>query len=472
MAATLAGCSETRPAPAPSHSAGPSTPSASITADMGEMGPTVEPVLVPGLTTDTSSTESQGLQIHVKWPIVPGATALNTAVASWAGGREQDFRSQAQPSSENPPEIGVSDMVFLASGQVAGVRMEEYVNYGASGATTHHTFYGGADGSWVIPGRGLFTDAAMPEVVKALLAAVPRADRAEAERLDDPFQVLDDSIVRPDGSVTIALQQGLLTAYSDGTPSVTIPDGQARGWLSAHGRDVVAAAQSPSPWAGTAAPTVSPISPTAVPPGTPAAGGVDCAVVACIALTYDDGPSRYTNTLLDHLAAAGVPATLFVVGQNVAQHADVLKRAAAMGVEVANHTWSHRDLARLAPAQARSEVDRTQAAIEAAIGIRPTLLRPPYGSFSAATKGLGLPLVNWDVDTLDWQNRNAAITTKRALAGARRGSIILMHDIHPSSVDATPGIIAALKKRGFTLVTVDQLLNGPKPGQVYFRLGR
>lgn len=110
--------------------------------------------------------------------------------------------------------------------------------------------------------------------------------------------------------------------------------------------------------------------------------------------------------MLDHLAIARVPATLFV-GQNFARGAATLKRADAQGVEVANHTWSLRDLAKLGPDQAKSEIDGTQEAIQAAIGKRPTLLRPPYGSHGPGTRQLGLPLILWDVDTLDWQNRNA-----------------------------------------------------------------
>lgn len=174
--------------------------------------------------------------------------------------------------------------------------------------------------------------------------------------------------------------------------------------------------------------------------------------------------------MLDHLAIARVPATLFV-GQNFARGAATLKRADAQGVEVANHTWSLRDLAKLGPDQAKSEIDGTQEAIQAAIGKRPTLLRPPYGSHGPGTRQLGLPLILWDVDTLDWQNRNAATTTQRALATVRPGSIILMHDIQTSSVAATPSIIAELTSRGYTLVTTTQLLGTPEAGAVVNRLG-
>ncbi len=96
-------------------------------------------------------------------------------------------------------------------------------------------------------------------------------------------------------------------------------------------------------------------------------------------------------------------------------------------------------------------------------------MRPPYGSYAPQTTTLGQSIILWDVDTEDWKNRSAAVTTNRALATVRSGSIILMHDIHASTVEAVPGIVAALKARGFTLVTIPQLLGSTTPGKVYTR---
>ncbi len=194
---------------------------------------------------------------------------------------------------------------------------------------------------------------------------------------------------------------------------------------------------------------------------------VDCAVDRCIALTYDDGPGPYTSRLLDELSVAGAPATFFMLGRNAKEYPKEVARAARLGMVVADHTWDHQDLTRLSKAKQRQEVDSTAQLLERLSGNPVTLLRPPYGAYDAAVRRLGMAVVLWTVDTQDWKNRNAATTTKRARAGARPGAILLMHDIHPTTVTATPGIIAALRKEGYTLVTVPQLLGTTTPGTVY-----
>ena len=92
-------------------------------------------------------------------------------------------------------------------------------------------------------------------------------------------------------------------------------------------------------------------------------------------------------------------------------------------------------------------------------------MRPPYGSYNAATKAIGLPIILWDVDTLDWKNRNASVVTQAALSATKSGSIIVLHDIHTTSVDAVGPIITGLKAKGSTFVTVPELLT-LKNGQV------
>ena len=204
--------------------------------------------------------------------------------------------------------------------------------------------------------------------------------------------------------------------------------------------------------------------PTAAPPP-------DCAVVACVALTFDDGPGPYTDAVLDVLEAKGVKATFFVLGSHVDEHKGTVARAAADGDVIGNHSWSHADLTKTGSAQTASELDRTADAVAQATGSRPTLLRPPFGAMSAsvhaAAADRGLPLILWDVDTEDWKNRDPQITTQRALA-ATNGSIILMHDIHASTLEALPGLVDQLRARGFTLVTVPELLGTTTPGEKYF----
>lgn len=197
---------------------------------------------------------------------------------------------------------------------------------------------------------------------------------------------------------------------------------------------------------------------------------VNCARLKCVALTFDDGPGPYTMRLLDELDAAHVKATFFEIGQNVAAHRDVVRRQVADGMVIGNHTWDHKQLTALGRAAQQNEVARTTAALVAAGAPRPSLLRPPYGSFNSSTRALGYSVINWDVDSEDWKNRNAATTTALIMKEVRPGSIVLMHDIQPSSVRAVPRIIALLRARGYTLVTVPQLIGrNPVTGKVYFR---
>lgn len=202
-------------------------------------------------------------------------------------------------------------------------------------------------------------------------------------------------------------------------------------------------------------------------PAAPA-GDVDCAKLKCVALTYDDGPSPYSQTLLNSLEAAGVKATFFQIGENVAKRPGDTKRAVSMGMPVGSHTWDHPNLAKLAPGVQASQVNRASDAIEQASGVRPTLLRPPYGAVNSGTAQLGYPIIQWDVDTRDWATHSSDSTYNTVMKLVRPGSIVLMHETERSSVNVTPSLIKALQAKGYTLVTVPQLLGNVPAGKQYF----
>ncbi|MGW4964743.1 polysaccharide deacetylase family protein, partial [Nonomuraea sp. NPDC004186] len=195
---------------------------------------------------------------------------------------------------------------------------------------------------------------------------------------------------------------------------------------------------------------------------------VDCRRVKCVALTFDDGPGPYTDTLLAYLAAYHAQATFFVVGSNVVTYPRVLRRTVAAGHEIGNHTWSHPDLTRLSPARVRSQLGRTDQAIRAITGVMPGLVRPPYGAINATVRRqTGRPMVLWSVDTLDWRYRSSATVARRALRSVRPGSVILFHDIHPTTVRAIPRVLRKLAGRGYRFVTVSQLFGGHPPRLVF-----
>jgi peptidoglycan/xylan/chitin deacetylase (PgdA/CDA1 family) len=188
-----------------------------------------------------------------------------------------------------------------------------------------------------------------------------------------------------------------------------------------------------------------------------------------VALTFDDGPhATLTPKLLDLLAARNLKATLFVVGQNAAEYPEILKRAVREGHEIANHSWSHPNLGKMSDEGVRRELQKTDDAIVAATGKRPTLMRPPYGSLTAAQKRwihdeFGYRIIIWDVDPLDWKRPGPSVVTARILKESKAGSIILVHDIHPPTLEAMPGTFEQLVRKGFKSVTVTELLAMAKP---------
>lgn len=193
----------------------------------------------------------------------------------------------------------------------------------------------------------------------------------------------------------------------------------------------------------------------------------------CVAITFDDGPGLYTDELLAALRAVDAKATFFVLGDVSAARPAALKKIAAAGHEIANHTWSHRALPSLSDAQVRGELTRSADVIESITGTRPELMRPPYGSLSSRVVGiLGLrewPIVLWDVDPEDWRYKHADTVYRRVLARTAPGSIVLLHDIHATTVAAVPRILAELADRGYTFVTVSELYGRQlRNGAVYY----
>ena len=183
-----------------------------------------------------------------------------------------------------------------------------------------------------------------------------------------------------------------------------------------------------------------------------------------IAMTFDDGPSAtLTPKLLDLLAAHHIKATFFVIGENVAEHPDIVARAAREGHEIANHSWSHPNLAKMSDEGVRRQLRQTDEAIKSATGTRPTLLRPPYGSITEREKRwihdeFGYQIVLWDVDPYDWKRPGPAVVRNRILQETRPGSIVLSHDIHPGTIEAMPSTFDALEAKGFKFVTVSELI--------------
>src|SRR5690606_26115302 len=147
-----------------------------------------------------------------------------------------------------------------------------------------------------------------------------------------------------------------------------------------------------------------------------------------------DGPGEYTDELLDILEEHNARATFYLLGSKVGGHKDEVRRMAEEGHEVGNHTWKHDDLATLSADEIKDDAERTDEAIAEVTGEKPRTMRPPYGSLDdTAREAVEQPIVLWDVDTLDWQNRDVGKILDITKDETADGSVILLHDIHETS---------------------------------------
>lgn len=177
-----------------------------------------------------------------------------------------------------------------------------------------------------------------------------------------------------------------------------------------------------------------------------------------IALTFDDGPNYNTSKIIDVLNKYDIKATFFVLGSRAINNKDILKKMADSGMEIGNHTYNHLLLTKYDENKIRSEIEDTSEVIYSATKKRPKLLRPSYGSVNNKIKKVAnMPIIIWDIDTLDWKYHNSKRITSRVVNKVRDGDIILMHDIYSASLNALSNIIPILQDNGYEFVTIDEL---------------
>lgn len=208
-----------------------------------------------------------------------------------------------------------------------------------------------------------------------------------------------------------------------------------------------------------------------------------------VALTYDDGPhSVYTEKILDILEENGATATFFVVGYNIEKNINTIRRAQAIGCEIGNHTNDHKILTKCTDAEIRTQVDTPNEKIKEHTDVKMSLFRAPGGEFKGVTDKIGMPLIQWSIDTEDWKYKDAAHKDRteeqrnadlRRIAddvvqNAEKGDIILMHDIYNFTADLSAIIIPELTEKGFKVVSVSEMYETYgktlKDGEVYRKI--
>lgn len=179
-----------------------------------------------------------------------------------------------------------------------------------------------------------------------------------------------------------------------------------------------------------------------------------------IAITFDDGPHpSYTEQLLDGLKERGIHATFFVTGEHAELHPDIIKRMQEEGHLIGNHTYSHIQLTKSNREKFKEELVRTNEVLKEITGEEVEFVRPPYGSWDKSfEKELNMFPVLWNVDPLDWCSGNVSCIVERIVSKAGENDIILMHDYYDTSVTAALKAIDELMEKGYTFVTVDEIL--------------
>lgn len=202
------------------------------------------------------------------------------------------------------------------------------------------------------------------------------------------------------------------------------------------------------------------------------ADDLSCAVVKCVALTFDDGPGPFDARLLQILKDNDAKATFFEIGNKVAANPAGSKQIADAGMEIGNHTWEHPNMTTIPPEDIAGQFSKTNDAIAAATGRTPNLWRPAGGLSNEAVNQMagryGLAEILWDVIPFDWINdSNTGATRYMLMTYIKPGSVVLFHDTYSSTVDLVYQFMPVLKANGYRVVTVSELLGPRAPGSSY-----
>lgn len=358
--------------------------------------------------------------------------------------------------------------IVVASGPILAERVR-VVSTTADGISDHSsTIYVNTETGLAGAGAALWTDSAAEELRGILIDDVRRkagslsiAKPAEADEQQIKLlqRALNSTQPGPDGSLIITIPAGFKSpelealgiAQTQEPISYSVAAGLVEKLASELGKQIAAGVDD-SAYTG----------PAAALPGN---RWVNCDLVPCVAVTYDDGPSGdLTPQLLNTLKEKDVPATFFVLGDLVNVYPDIVKRAVDEGNVVASHTFSHPELPFISLENAKEQVLGTTNEIEKVTGTRSNQFRPPYGSYNKAIlEAVQMPAMLWSVDTNDWRKPGPAALINEAVNSPHAGGIILFHDIHPDSVAVAPSVIDGLIERGFTMVTTTQLYNRSLP---------
>jgi peptidoglycan/xylan/chitin deacetylase (PgdA/CDA1 family) len=364
--------------------------------------------------------------------------------------------------------------IVAAAGTIIGQRLRVVTGDPANvHADTSTIVYADVQTGETVTADGLWAEGAASALGIHIVEALRRGAGALGHRPASAGDEAQTAAIQAALSTTVPTSEGFVVTIAPGFSApdlaalgvpatteptvITVPPTVAAALVSPFGARLLAA--TGQPYTG----------PVAAPAGT---RSVDCDLVPCVAMTYDDGPSGFTPGVLDELAARDAAATFFVMGGKARGYAGTLARMTREGQQVEGHTWDHPHLPQLTPVEVAAQILDSTRAIEAASGQDVTAFRPPYGELSPQVLATaGMPAILWDVDTLDWQHPADEVLVERAVEQPRAGSIILQHDIQAVTAATVDEVLDGLLDRGFQLVTVRQLFGGDLPASGVWRRG-
>lgn len=185
-------------------------------------------------------------------------------------------------------------------------------------------------------------------------------------------------------------------------------------------------------------------------------------------LTYDDGPGKGTTQIVDNLKARNIDATFFMLTQQVINNPNTSKNVKESGFEIASHSWTHAQLTKVGPNQLEKEISTAKKTTEERLGVKIKLFRLPYGAGVSVSKIRSKIAENdmvhvfWNVDTLDWQDKNPTSVYNRAVkqmkASGKNAGVILFHDIHPTTVTASTMVMDYMNREGIHACSVSKVI--------------
>ncbi|MFD0773842.1 polysaccharide deacetylase family protein [Streptomonospora algeriensis] len=430
---------------------------------------------IPGLQEETITEDVEdGVEIEISYPRIPAAGPFAERLAEITAQEAQDFAG-ATPKTQS---YSVDWQVSVAGGNVLAVRLTQREKDGDGERTGYSTYWYNTESGRTAYSTELLAGQNQLEELDGLVKKrIEDRDGVDASSLQPIAELYDSMGFNPEGDLVAEFDEGQIAPAKHGRVRAVVPEKQARPLLSPFGKRAQKAAVVVTPEfrIGNAASAPKDSAPAGSVPGilstTP--DDVDCQDPGskCIALTFDDGPSGRTPELLDALAEYDARATFFLAGGPVREHPGTVRRTYAEGHELANHTVHHPDLTSLDASSIAEELTTANELVRRETGFTMDLMRPPYGAtddvVAEVTEKLGQAQILWDVDTNDWRDRDSGIVSKRAVERAQPGSIVLMHDIHDTTIDAVPRILERLDEKGYTMVTVSQLLGETVAGEEY-----